>query len=87
MYHGVQAHRLQTAEAAEAQYKKREKKPAPSGVAAFTPAALAAAYERRAAALPTALEEYETAKAHDPEFYRAADSMLYGVRAAALGQY
>ena len=50
-------------------------------------AALAAAYERRAAALPTALEEYETAKAHDPEFYRAADSMLYGVRAAALGQY
>ncbi len=71
---------LETAEAAEAGYKKREKKPAPQGVAAFNAKTLFEAYDRRTANVPTTLEEYEKLKQTMPEFYRAGDSLLYGVR-------
>ncbi|BDA48692.1 probable peptidyl-prolyl cis-trans isomerase at N-terminal half [Coccomyxa sp. Obi] len=70
---------LETAEAAEAGYKKREKKPAPQGVASFNAKTLYEAYDRRTANIPTTLEEYEKLKQTMPEFYRAGDSMLYGV--------
>lgn len=76
----LQAFMLETAEAAEAGYKKREKKPAPQGVASFTAKTLYEAYDRRTANIPTTLEEYEKMKQTAPEFYRAGDSMLYGVR-------
>lgn len=76
----LQVYMLETVEAAEAGYKKREKKPAPQGVASFNAKTLYEAYERRTANIPTTPEEYEKMKQTMPEFYRAADSMLYGVR-------
>ncbi|KAI3435791.1 hypothetical protein D9Q98_001849 [Chlorella vulgaris] len=72
------AHRLETAETAEALYKKREKKPAPEGWEQFNQATLAAAYEKRTDKIKPDRAEYEAAKASDPEFYRTADSLLYG---------
>lgn len=71
---------LETAEMAEAGYKKKEKKGAPQGVASFNAKTLYKAYERRTANVPTTPEEYEHMKQTAPEFYRASDSMLYGVR-------
>lgn len=76
----VQAFMLETADIAEAGYKKRQKKPAPQGVASFNPKTLYEAYERRTANVSTTVEEYEKMKQTAPEFYRAADSMLYGVQ-------
>ncbi len=75
----MQAFMLETAEAAKAGYKKKEKKPAPQGVASFNAKTLYEAYDRRTANVPTTLEEYDKMKQTMPEFYRAGDSMLYGV--------
>ncbi|KAK2077917.1 hypothetical protein QBZ16_003785 [Prototheca wickerhamii] len=72
------AHRLETAETAAALHAKRHKAPAPQGWEAFNPGALYAAYERRTEAIKPSAEEYEAAKAADPEFYRAGDSLRYG---------
>ncbi|PRW59726.1 peptidyl-prolyl cis-trans isomerase CYP19-3 isoform X2 [Chlorella sorokiniana] len=72
------AYLLETAETAEALAKKKEKKPAPEGWEQFNQASLAAAYERRTEKIKPDRAEYEAAKASDPEFYRAADSLLYG---------
>ena len=72
------AYLLETAETAEAQAKKKEKKSAPKGWDAFTEASKYAAYERRTETITPDLESYEAAKASDPEFYRAGDSLLYG---------
>lgn len=72
------AYLLETAETAEAKAEKRKKKPAPKGHEAFNQAALYAAYERRTESIKPDLASYEEAKANDPEFYRAADSLVYG---------
>ncbi|EFN54389.1 hypothetical protein CHLNCDRAFT_31767 [Chlorella variabilis] len=72
------AYRLDTAETAEAQFKKKEKKPAPQGWEQFNQATLAAAYEKRTEKIKPDRSEYEEAKSTDPEFYRTADSLLYG---------
>ncbi|GAB4822098.1 hypothetical protein N2152v2_009144 [Parachlorella kessleri] len=73
-----QAYRLETAETAEAIYQKKQKKQAPQGWEAFNQQSLYNAYEKRAAAILPNAEEYEAAKAADPEFYRAGDSLQYG---------
>ena len=52
----MQEHRLQTAEQAEAFYRKREKKAAPAGWEAFNNKTLFKAYERRAGDLPIDME-------------------------------
>ena len=52
----LQEHRLQTAEQAEALYRKREKKAAPAGWEAFNNKTLFKAYERRAQDLPVDME-------------------------------
>ncbi|KAL4429581.1 hypothetical protein ABPG77_008630 [Micractinium sp. CCAP 211/92] len=72
------AYRLDTAETAEALYKKKEKKPAPAGWEAFNQATLYATYEKRTEKIKPDRAEYEAAKAADPEFYRTADSLKYG---------
>ena len=72
------AYLLETAETAEAKAKKKEKKPAPKGWEAFDQASLYAAYERRTEAIKPDVASYEAARASDPEFYRAADSLAYG---------
>ncbi|KAI7840251.1 hypothetical protein COHA_006033 [Chlorella ohadii] len=72
------AYLLETAETAEVLARKKEKKPAPEGWEQFNQASLAAAYERRTEKIKPDRAEYEAAKASDPEFYRAADSLLYG---------
>ncbi|KAK9811222.1 hypothetical protein WJX72_000229 [[Myrmecia] bisecta] len=74
----AQAHRLDTVEAAEAAYKKREKKEAPTGWEAFNQKSLYKAYEKRTANVPYTQEEYEAMRSKDPEFYRTADSLKYG---------
>lgn len=76
------AHRLETAETAAAIYEKTRKTPAPKGWEAFNQAALYGAYERRTAAIKPSAEEYEAAKAADPEFYRAGDSLKHGGQGA-----
>lgn len=72
------AYLVQTAETAEAIAKKKNKRKNPQGWEAFNQAALYAAYERRTESIKPNLEEYETARAKDPEFYRASDSLAYG---------
>lgn len=70
--------RLDSAEQAGLQYKKKEKKDAPGGWDVFNSKALYNAYLKRAEKIPVDLEEYNTAKSTDPEFYRGADSLQYG---------
>ena len=53
---GLQEHRLQTAEQAEAFYKKNEKRPAPAGWEAFNQKTLFEAYERRVDGMEVDLE-------------------------------
>ncbi|KAK9839477.1 hypothetical protein WJX81_004402 [Elliptochloris bilobata] len=77
-----QAHRLHTAESAAAHYAKRDAKPPMAGSDAWSARAYASAYDKRAAKVPVDLKAYEAAKAREPEFYRAGDSMLYGVAPA-----
>ena len=52
----VQEHRLQTAEQAEAYYKKHEKKPAPAGWESFNQKTLFKAYDKRTKDIPVDLE-------------------------------
>ncbi|GIL91074.1 hypothetical protein Vretimale_9509 [Volvox reticuliferus] len=73
-----QAHRLETAEAAALKYEKREKKGGPTGWGVFASENLYQAYLKRAENVPYTQEDYEKAKAADPEFYRDADSLMYG---------
>jgi len=65
-------------ETAKAVSRKNQKIPAPQGWEAFNQATLYSAYERRTDAVKPDLEEYQAAKANDPEFYRAGDSLAYG---------
>ncbi len=74
----AQGHRLDTAEAAAAAAAKRDKAGAPAGWEAFSQAALAAAYDRRAAAAAPDLAAYAAAKAADPALYGAGDALRYG---------
>ncbi|GLC37960.1 hypothetical protein PLESTB_001498000 [Pleodorina starrii] len=74
----TQAHRLETAEAAALKYDKREKKGGPTGWGVFASENLYQAYLKRAENVPYSQEDYEKAKAADPEFYRDADSLQYG---------
>ena len=76
---------IETAERAQERYEKKgKKKPAPAGVSSFNAKALYKAYLKRTGNVPTTPEEYQLMKETAPEFYRAADSMLYGVRDASL---
>ncbi len=72
---------LQSAELAEAVFEKKRKRPAPPGPKTYDPDAMLRAHERRSENVTMTPEEYEKLKATAPEFYRAADSMLHGVRA------
>eukprot|EP00873_Tetraselmis_striata_P023828 jgi/Tetstr1/444092/TSEL_003329.t2 len=72
------AHRLQSLEAAELEYKKKAKKETPFGWDSFNQKALYNAYDKRASKIPYTKADYEAAKARDPEFYRTADSLQYG---------
>ena len=71
---------IETAERAQQRYEKGKKKPAPAGVSSFNAKTLYKAYLKRTGNVPTTPEEYQLMKETAPEFYRAADSMLYGVR-------
>ncbi|EFJ44934.1 hypothetical protein VOLCADRAFT_64247 [Volvox carteri f. nagariensis] len=73
-----QAHRLETAEAASLKHEKREKKGGPTGWGVFASENLYRAYLKRAENVPYTQEDYEKAKAADPDFYRDADSLMYG---------
>ncbi|PNH06306.1 Peptidyl-prolyl cis-trans isomerase [Tetrabaena socialis] len=70
--------RLETAETAALKYEKAEKKSGPTGWGVFGSENLYQAYLKRAEGVPYTKEDYETAKAADPEFYRDADSLMYG---------
>ncbi|KAF8070918.1 PCKR1 [Scenedesmus sp. PABB004] len=72
------AHRLESAEIAEAKYKKKEKKPAPEGGEVFTTRATHLAYERRAAKITPDLPRYEAAKAAHPDRALEVDPLQYG---------
>ena len=81
----MQAYMIETAERAQERYEKKgKKKPAPAGVSSFNAKALYKAYLKRTGNVPTTPEEYQLMKETAPEFYRAADSMLYGVRNVLL---
>ena len=76
---------IETAERAQERYEKKgTKKPAPAGVSSFNAKTLYKAYLKRTGNVPTTPEEYQLMKETAPEFYRAADSMLYGVRAVSM---
>lgn len=72
--------RLETAEGAALRYEKNKAraKRAPVPWQAFSHETLAAAYGKRAANIHVDMEEYETKRSEDPEFYRGADSLQYG---------
>ena len=73
----MQEHRLQTAEQAEAFYRKREKKAAPAGWEAFNNKTLFKAYERRAGDLPVDMEVCEASFDHDVRPYLSRDTFSY----------
>ncbi|WIA11546.1 hypothetical protein OEZ85_011655 [Tetradesmus obliquus] len=73
-----QAHRLESAEVAEAKAKKKEKKPNLVGQEVFTQRATHLAYERRADKIAPDLAAYEAAKAAAPDRALALDPMEYG---------
>ncbi len=62
--------RLDTAEAAATQYEKKAKKGGPEGWEVFGNKHLYKSYLKRTENVPYTKEEYEAAKARDPEFYR-----------------
>ncbi|KAI3872310.1 hypothetical protein MKX03_019577 [Papaver bracteatum] len=72
------AYMLDTQEAAEAKYKKWEKKSAPFGWDVFNQKTLYNAYKKRTKNIDCNLEEYNKMKQADPEFYREASSLQYG---------
>ncbi|KAK1300470.1 hypothetical protein QJS10_CPB13g00962 [Acorus calamus] len=69
---------LDTQEAAEEKYKKWEKDPAPFGWDVFNQKSLYKAYKKRTKNIEVDLEEYNSMKEKDPEFYRDASSLQYG---------
>ena len=71
-------HLLQTAEQAEAMYKKNEKKETPFGWDVFNQKSLYNAYVKRTKNIQTTKEEYEAAKVAQSDFYREHDSLEYG---------
>jgi peptidylprolyl isomerase len=73
-----QAHRLESAEVAAAKAAKRDRPKAPQGWEVFNQATQYAAYDRRTAAVKPDAAAYAAARAADPEFYRAGDSLAYG---------
>lgn len=73
-----EAYMLDTQEAAEAKYKKRDKEPAPFGWDVFNQRTLYNAHKKRAQKVDIDLEEYNRNKEADPEFYRQASSLQYG---------
>ncbi len=71
--------RLDTVEQAEMQYKKKEKKETPFGWDSFNNKALYNAYLKRAEKVPYSAEDYQAAKARDPELYKdGQDGLQYG---------
>jgi len=74
----TQGHRLDTAEYAELQARKHQKKDPAEGWEIFNQKTLYNAYMKRTQQIPYTQEDYEAAKARDPEFYRSADSLEYG---------
>lgn len=73
-----QAYMLDTQEDAEAKYKKYEKKDAAFGWDIFNQKSLYNGYKKRTKNIATTVEEYNRAKAGDPEFYRDGASLQYG---------
>ncbi|WOK98320.1 pre-mRNA-splicing factor syf2 [Canna indica] len=69
---------LDTQEAAQAKYKKREKEPAAYGWDVFNQRTLYNAYKKRTKNIECDMEAYNKAKEEDPEFYREASSLQYG---------
>lgn len=74
----TKAYMLDTQEAAEEKYKKREKDPAPFGWDVFNQRTLYNAYKKRTKNIEVDVEEYNRMKEADPEFYRDASSLQYG---------
>uniref|UniRef100_A0A7R9VHV7 peptidylprolyl isomerase n=1 Tax=Chlamydomonas euryale TaxID=1486919 RepID=A0A7R9VHV7_9CHLO len=75
----TQAHRLETVEQAELQYAKREKKEKPAGWDIFNTKALYNAYMKRTENVPYTKEDYEAAKARNPELYSdEVDGLKFG---------
>lgn len=73
------AYLLEPLEKLESQYEKKDKKKAAAfGWDVFNQKSLYNSYKKRTANVTVDMEEYEAAKAADPEFYRDGDSMLYG---------
>ena len=72
------AYLLETAETADAIARKKNKRKGPQGWEAFNQEALYSAYERRTESIKPNLADYQAARAKDPEFYRASDSLAYG---------
>jgi hypothetical protein len=62
--------RLETAEAASLKHEKRDKQGGPTGWGVFASENLYHSYLKRAENVPYTQEDYEKAKAADPEFYR-----------------
>jgi hypothetical protein len=73
-----EAHRLESAEVAEAKYKKKEKKPAPFGWDAFNQQAVFNAAEKRASKIKPDLDAYNAAKAAQPERALEVDALEHG---------
>ncbi|KAI3951697.1 hypothetical protein MKW92_027389 [Papaver armeniacum] len=75
----AKAYMLDTQEAAEAKYKKWEKKLLFVGMLiVFNQKTLYNAYKKRTKNIDCNLEEYNKMKQADPEFYREASSLQYG---------
>ena len=70
---------MESAEDAEQAYEKRKKKPAAFGWDVFNQKSLYNAYKKRTKQIDVNMEEYEKAKANNPEFYREGDSLQHGV--------
>ena len=75
-----QGHRLETLEQAEMYYEKHKKKEEVKGGEVFSSKFLYGSYLKRAENVPYTKEDYEAAKARDPDLYREGqDSLLqYG---------
>ncbi|KAJ7944077.1 pre-mRNA-splicing factor syf2 [Quillaja saponaria] len=74
----TKAYMLDTQDAAEANYKKWEKDPAPFGWDVFNQQTLYNAYKKRSGKIEVDVEEYNKMKETDPEFYREASSLQCG---------
>ncbi|KAI8469464.1 MAG: hypothetical protein J3K34DRAFT_279920, partial [Monoraphidium minutum] len=79
------AYMLESAEVAEAKFKKNEKKETPFGWDSFNAKALYNAYTKRADKIEVDPEAYRRAKAEKPELAGDADPLQYG-KAAEVGE-